>query len=119
MDPLGQDPLDVVLPQPEPVVVPGGKIADVQRDEGESRDLADLPLLEEPIGDSTLIEDLDRACVQTAAREPARSWLGRRSMTARSTPTNASSPASISPVGPPPAITTACSVMAAMIVGLC
>ena len=29
-DPAGQDALDVVLPQPEPVVVPGGKVADVQ-----------------------------------------------------------------------------------------
>ena len=31
-DPLGQDALDVVLPQPEDVVVPGGKVADVQRE---------------------------------------------------------------------------------------
>ena len=46
------------------------------------------------------------------AREPGRSWLGRRSTMATSTPANASSPASISPVGPPPAITTACSVIA-------
>jgi hypothetical protein len=30
-----------------------------------------------------------------------------------SIPANASSPANISPVGPPPAITTACSFMAA------
>ncbi len=30
-DPVGQDALDVVLPQPEPVVVPGGKVADVER----------------------------------------------------------------------------------------
>src|SRR5882672_6777058 len=45
------------------------------------------------------------------AREPARSWLARRSTTATSTPANANSPASISPVGPPPAITTACSVI--------
>ena len=35
-DPAGQDALDVVLPQPEPVVVPGGKVADVQRDSGEA-----------------------------------------------------------------------------------
>src|SRR4249919_2632648 len=42
------------------------------------------------------------------AREPGRSWLGRRSTMATSTPANANSPANISPVGPPPAITTAC-----------
>jgi hypothetical protein len=60
-DPTGQDALDVVLPQPEPVVVPGGKVADVQRGGGEPRDLGHLSLREEPIGDSALIEDLDGA----------------------------------------------------------
>ena len=60
-DPAGQDALDVVLPQREPVVVPGGKVADVQRDPGEARDLRHLSLREEPIGDSALIEDLDGA----------------------------------------------------------
>jgi hypothetical protein len=65
-DPIGQYPLDVVLPQPEPVVVPGGKVADVQGDAVEvRRDLGHLSLREEPVGDSTLIEDLDRARVQT------------------------------------------------------
>ena len=65
-DPAGQDALDVLLPQPEPVGVPGGKVADVERDAGEPRDLRHLSLREEPIGDSALVEDLDRACVQTA-----------------------------------------------------
>src|SRR5258706_8719870 len=46
------------------------------------------------------------------AREPGRAWLARRSTIATSTPANASSPANISPVGPPPAITTAWSVIA-------
>src|SRR6266508_2069718 len=45
------------------------------------------------------------------AREPMRSWLARRSTMATSTPANASSPANISPVGPPPATTTACSAI--------
>src|SRR5206468_1077846 len=48
------------------------------------------------------------------AREPGRSCLARRSTIATSTPANASSPANISPVGPPPAITTACSVIATL-----
>src|ERR671927_317927 len=47
-----------------------------------------------------------RAC-RPPAREPARSWLVRRSTMATSTRASASSPASIIPVGPPPAITTA------------
>ena len=41
--------------------------------------------------------------------------LARRSTIATSTPANASSPANISPVGPPPAITTACSVIATLL----
>src|SRR3989442_1485298 len=45
------------------------------------------------------------------AREPGRSWLARRSTMATSTPANANSPANISPVGPPPATTTACSAI--------
>jgi hypothetical protein len=45
------------------------------------------------------------------AREPVSSWLARRSTMATSTPANISSPANISPVGPPPAINTACSVI--------
>src|ERR1700738_1119239 len=43
------------------------------------------------------------------AREPMRSWPARRSTIATSTPDNVNSPANISPVGPPPATTTACS----------
>src|SRR3954454_22621111 len=43
------------------------------------------------------------------AREPARSWLVRRSTTTKAIFASPSSPASMRPVGPPPAITTACS----------
>src|SRR5260221_9290015 len=48
------------------------------------------------------------------AREPARSWLARRSTMATSTLANANSPANISPVGPAPAITTACPFIATL-----
>jgi hypothetical protein len=65
-DPSGQDPLDVVLPQPEAVVVTGRKVADVQGDPGEAPDLSHLSLGEEAIRDPTLVEDLDAARVQTA-----------------------------------------------------
>ena len=44
VDPAGQDALDVVLPEREPVVVPGRKVADVQPDAGEPRDLHRLSL---------------------------------------------------------------------------
>jgi hypothetical protein len=113
-DPVGQDALEVVLPQPEPVVVPGGKVADVQRRPGEARDLRHLPLREEPFGDAALVEHLDRACVQTTRARAGRSWLARRSTMATSTFANANSAASIIPVGPPPAIITACSVIATL-----
>jgi len=56
----------VVLPQPEHVVVPGGKVADVQRHHVEAHHRVRLSLRDEPIGDSALIENLDRARVQTA-----------------------------------------------------
>src|SRR4029078_8917702 len=61
VDPAGEYALDVVLPQPEHVIVPGRKIADVQSDPGELCDLSRPPLREEPIGDSALIENLDGA----------------------------------------------------------
>src|SRR5687768_1688169 len=64
--PASQDALDVVLPQSEPVVVPGGKVADVQTDAGEPRDLSDLSLREEPVGDAALVEDLDGTREQAA-----------------------------------------------------
>src|SRR5580765_6651877 len=60
-DPAGQDALDVVLPQPERVRVPGGKVADVKTGAAERRDLHHLSLREEPIGDSALVENLDGA----------------------------------------------------------
>jgi hypothetical protein len=44
------------------------------------------------------------------AREPASSWLARRSTMATSTPANANSPASIRPVGPAPAIKISASL---------
>jgi hypothetical protein len=60
-DPAGQYALDMVLPQPQPVGMPGGKVADVQSTPAEALDLGNLSLREKPIGDSTLIEDLDGA----------------------------------------------------------
>src|SRR6185437_1755917 len=58
-DPAGQDGLEAALREREPVVVPGGKVADVQPDPGETLDLHHLLLREEPIGDAALIEYLD------------------------------------------------------------
>jgi hypothetical protein len=66
VDPAGQDALEVALPQRQPVGVPGGKVADVQGGAGEGRDLRHLPLRQEPIGDTALVEHLDRARLQTA-----------------------------------------------------
>src|SRR5262245_39107109 len=60
-DPAGQYALDVLLPQREPVIVPGRKVADVLTYPGKPRDLGHLSLREEPISDSTLVEDLNCA----------------------------------------------------------
>jgi len=59
---------------------------------------------EEPVGDSTLIEDLDGARVKTAGARADEVLAGGRSTMATSTPANVNSPANIGPVGPPPAI---------------
>ena len=114
-DPAGQDALDVVLPQPEPVVVPGGKVADVQRDAGRT------PRPEPPVPprgtDRRFRADREpRWCVSADRLRASRGGPGWRAarQSATSTPANANSPASISPVGPPPAITTACSVIATL-----
>ena len=68
-DPLGQYAFTVPLPEGKPVVVPGWKITDVQRDVGERCNLHSFALREEAIGNPALIENLDSAGVQaTRAR---------------------------------------------------
>ncbi len=66
VDPGGEYPLDAVLEQREPVVVASRKVADVEGDHREAPDLHGLTLREEAFRDSTLIEHLDRARMQTA-----------------------------------------------------
>ena len=85
-DPAGQDAFDMLLPESEPVVVPGRKIADVQRDVGESAYLLRLALREKTIGDPALIENLDRAGVQatrTRADQLLRLRAARQSLRRR------------------------------------
>ncbi len=65
-------PLDVALPQPEAIRVTGREIADVQPDHAEARDLGDLPLGEEAVGDAALVEDLDGACLEAAGARAVR-----------------------------------------------
>jgi len=58
-----------LVPQPrerEPVGVARRKIADVEADHREARDLHRLAFAQEALGDSALVEQLDRARVQTA-----------------------------------------------------
>ena len=57
----------MVLRQPEPVVVTSRKIADVEADHREARDLHGFAFGEETISDATLIEHLDRAGVETSS----------------------------------------------------
>ena len=67
LDPAGQDPLNMVLPQAERVGVPRGKVAHVQRRVPEERRLDALALGEEPVGNPALIEDFDRPRVEAAS----------------------------------------------------
>src|SRR5262249_47469933 len=61
VDPAGEDPLDVLLPEREHVPVASRKVTEVERDRRVERDLAGLPFREEAIRDATLIEHLDGA----------------------------------------------------------
>jgi len=75
-DPVGQDPLDVVLPEPERVRVAAGEVADVQLDAGEVHDRIRRPPRNEPVGDPALVEDLDAAGVQAPGSRPGQLWTG-------------------------------------------
>jgi hypothetical protein len=60
-DPGGHDPLDLILEDPEEIRMTRREVADVQRGRAERHRLVDLAFREEPIGDPTLIQHLDRA----------------------------------------------------------
>jgi hypothetical protein len=53
-----------------------GEVADVETDHGEPRDLGRLPLRQEPLGDPTLIEDLDGPCVQATCAQAGEVLVG-------------------------------------------
>ena len=65
-DPGRHDPLDLALPDPQRVRMTRREVAHVQHGRRERRDLSHLALGEEAIGDSALIEHLDRARVKAA-----------------------------------------------------
>ena len=65
VNPSGQYALDMALPKRESIVVPRRKVADVQLGPLETDDLRRFPLREEPIDDTSLVEDLDGARVYT------------------------------------------------------
>ena len=101
----------MALPQPEHVVVAGGEVAEIEGHVREPVGPGDPPRLDEPLRDPALVEHLEGPGGRPPARDPSTSWPARRSTMTLLTPASASSPASISPVGPPPTITTACSVI--------
>ncbi len=76
VDPPGENALDVLLSQRQPVVVPGRKIADVEARHRESRDLGDLSCREEAVDDSALVQDLERACAQAASTRTGKLLVG-------------------------------------------
>ncbi len=66
VDPLGQDALDVALPEREHVVVTRREVAGVQRDQCVAHARMALAGGHESLGNAALIEHLDGARVQTA-----------------------------------------------------
>ena len=65
-DPAGHDALDLVLKDPEEIRMTRREVAHVQHGRAERHRLVRLTLREEPIGDPSLIEHLDRARVEAA-----------------------------------------------------
>lgn len=76
LDPAGQNALDMLLPQRQPVIVPGRKIADIQTRDRKSGNLGYLPFGKEPVDDPTLIEKLERARTQTAGPHTGKLLVG-------------------------------------------
>jgi hypothetical protein len=110
-DPVGEDPLDLVLPQREAVVVPCGKSLMSRGNQAKPATCATRP--PRGTGRRCRADRGPRGCVRAGRRHgspraPDRD-AARRSRRRR--PPAPSSPASISPVGPPPAITTVCSLV--------
>ena len=75
-DPLGHDPLDLVLPDPKRIRMTRREVAHVQPRRAEARSLNHLTLGKEPISDATLIEHLDRARVKTARSRADQHMIG-------------------------------------------
>lgn len=88
--------------------MPRGEVADIERIHRVPRDLHHLPLREEPLGEASLIEHLDHTGMQAAGTRAhevrACTPLDDRDID----PGQRQLAASIIPVGPAPAITTAC-----------
>jgi len=80
-------------------------------DPGVALDLHGLSLGQEPIGDAALIEHLDGAGVKPKGPRSVNILVGAPFDDGHVDPRQGQLAASISPVGPPPAITTACSVV--------
>lgn len=64
LDPAAQDPLDVALRQRQRVRMTRGEAGDLERGAGEAQRLNGPSLDEEPVGDTALVEDLDRSRVK-------------------------------------------------------
>jgi hypothetical protein len=75
-DPGSHDQLDLVLPDPERIRMTRREVAHVQHGRAERRDLSHLTLCEEPIGDPTLVQHLDRARVKTAGPRAGEHVIG-------------------------------------------
>src|SRR5690606_28588635 len=66
VDPFGQDGFDLVLPDPEEIVVAAREVAELQGHVGERRLVVDPTLGEKTFGEAALVEGFERARVEAA-----------------------------------------------------
>ena len=111
LGPVEHDALAVLLDEREAVRVAARECADVEAHAGEAEHLHRLSFGEEPVGDAALVEHLDRTRMETERTGLDALLVSRFSTMTTSTPASVNSAPSISPVGPPPAMITACLVM--------
>jgi len=102
-----------LCPQSEDIVVAGGEVADVQEDPGVAQVQMHLPRRVEPFRDATLIEHLGGAGVETPRSRSVEILTGASFDDDDVDPRQRQLARQHHPVGPPPAIATACSVIAA------
>jgi len=107
-DPFAHDPLDVALPQGQPIRVARREVAEVEGDLAATHGLHHLPGGEEPLDDAALVEHLDRAG-DPGQRQLGPSAVAVERRTSHDLESSRAGGLHANPIGAPPTITTACA----------